>query len=214
MSLAFRIVSLVCFALIIYWCWGEESIAHRIFPSVPAEVSLTVDKASSELTLPSALGILAGVIVLSIIAFIFFKIKILPHLSAKLTNLLTGQDDVFSAEDDELHHVLQGIEESDNPKDLSELDLLCQRRGARLRHWTEYANLLRTRCRDSKAAIEVMQRAIRAVPSDEDKALLLYRIAGIYEQDLDDKASAQAHYEQAAEQYPRCSYGKMAKKRC
>lgn len=212
MTLILRLISLICLVGIIYLCWGEENIAHRLFPSVPADMSLSPSKIRDELTLSGALMMLGVTIALSMLAFYFFKIKVLPHLAAKMTNLLTGQDDVYDADDDELHQILQAIEASANPKDLRSLDELCHRQGKRLRNWTEYAHLLRTRCLDSKAAIAVMQRAIEAVPSDEDKALLLYRIAGIYEQDLHDEEAALRCYEQAAERYPHCSYGKMSKK--
>lgn len=210
MSIFLRCLALV--ALVVLGClvWGEEDLAHWLFPSVPADVALTQAKDAAELSLPMALFLLSLFIILAILLFVLFKAKILPHLAAKLTNWLTGQDDVYDAQSDELHQILQDLGSSSQREALAPLDELCQRRGSRLRHWTEYAHLLRTRFKDPRAAIEVLHRAYRAVPEDEDKALILYRIAGIYEQDLHDAQSAKSFYHKAAESYPHCSYGKQA----
>ncbi len=213
MKTVLRIIPLLGLAILAYLYWGEEGIAHLIFPSVPDEISLSPSKLAAGLSFEQSLLLLFGTILLSLIIFLIFKNTILPKISATILNWLTGQDSCYAPEDDELVQIMEQVGPSPSRGDLSPLDAYCQKHPKRLRGWTEYAKLLRTQIHDTEAAIDVLNRAHQAVASDEDKALILYRIAGIYENELGRPDKAKDVYAELIDKYPLCSYGKMALKK-
>lgn len=210
MKTALQLITLVLFLIVLYLYWGEETIAHLCFPSVPDDVPLSPSQPQFELQFEQSLLLLFSIIAASIILFIIFKNRVLPSISAGLLNWLTGNNSSYSPEDDELVQILNQLGPSPQREDLALLDAHCQRQPKRLRNWMEYAHLLRHHFRDHEAAIELLLRAYKQVAEDEDKALILYRIAGIYEQELKQKEQASHYYSETARLYPYCSYGKLA----
>ncbi len=213
MKITLRAIALLGLAAFAYFYWGEEALSHLMFPTVPADIALSPTTKNEELDMQQFLAMLAGVILLSFGLFLIFKNKFLPTISQALIDWLTGQNTTYSPEDDELVQILEQIGDSHQQEDLLPLDELCKRKPKRLRHWMEYANLLKTRFRDYEAAIAILNRAYNGVEEAEDKALILYRIAGIYEQELNQQDKAQDYYLQAAARFPHCAYGKLAGKK-
>ncbi len=213
MKTALRLIALLALALLAYLHWGDEGIAHLIFPSVPDDFSLTPSKLAEGLSFEQSLLLLFAVILISLILFLFFKKTILPKISAALLNWMTGQDSCYAPEDDELVQILEQLGSSPSREDLSLLDAHCENNPKRLRNWTEYANLLRTHFHDAEAAIDILKRALKVTTNAEDRALLLYRIAGLYERELKRADEAKTYYAEAASNYPFTSYGKLANRK-
>ncbi len=210
MKIVLRLFILLAFALSATLYWGQEGFAHLLFPSVPDDVALNPNKLVQGLDFEQSLILLVATIFISLLLFLYFKKAILPKISATLLNWLTGQDSCYTPEDDELVQIMEQLGSTPSREDLRLLDDYCQRKPKRLRNWTEYANLLRSHFHDAEAAIEVLKRALSVTKNTEDQALLLYRIAAIYEGELNRPDEAKQFYTQAASQHPLCSYGKLA----
>ncbi|MFI3243671.1 MAG: hypothetical protein R3Y56_05405 [Akkermansia sp.] len=210
MKIFLRLLTLLGLVLAAMLYWGEEGLAHLLFPSVPDDISLSPQQVDAGLDFEQCLLGLAVTIIISLILFLLFRRMVLPKMSAVLLNWMTGQDSCYSSEDDELMQILEHLGSTPTREDLQPLASYCAQHPKRLRGWTEYANLLRLHFQDAPAAIKLLRQAHDAVADAEDKALILYRIAGIYERELKQPEEAKAHYAEAADCYPQCSYGKLA----
>lgn len=136
---------------------------------------------------------------------ILFKIWVMPYLADRIVKILYGDQNSL---DETMEGILQNIREGNHDEALKALESYTASNPLRLAAWTERANLLRDSFKRPQDAVKVLEEAMEHIPGKEDKALLLYRIARIYELSLNNMEKAQNTYRLLCETYPRTTYGK------
>ncbi len=176
------------------------------FVGVVLQVRALMDEGQGLFSLLCLLGALA---VLALVEGVIFKCWILPPVAGELSERVYAGGGYTPAEDALLCCVGR-IREERQRELLPELERLVLADARRARAWQEYAHVLCEVFADAPAALGVLRRGVERVRDREDRAMLLCRAAYLAQDSLHDAALAQELYREAAQRFPRTSYGKFA----
>lgn len=178
-----------------------------IAPAILLSIFLLTDNLESAEQVALATSKPFMCVVFGIYEAILFKIWVMPYLADRIVKFLYGDQGSL---DESMERILQDIREGRKDEALKALEAYTADYPLHLTGWTERANLLRDGFKRPQDAVKVLEEAVAHISGKEDKALLLYRMARIYELSLDNTADAQKTYRLIAEQYPRTAYGREA----
>lgn len=178
-----------------------------IAPGILLAIYLLTDhiEGADQITMATSKPVMC--VVFGIYEAILFKIWVMPYLADRIVKFLYGDHNSL---DESMERIFQDIREGRQNEALKALETYTETNPRHLTGWTERANLLRDGFKRPQEAVKVLEEAVAHISGKEDKALLLYRIARIYELSLDNMPDAQKTYRLIAEQYPRTAYGREA----
>ncbi len=156
-------------------------------------------------TLGWLLGALA---LLAIVEGLLFRFWLLPGFGEKLGERIYAGG--YWPEDDPLLVLVERIRREKDPALLPQLEKAVLADARRMRGWQEMAHVLQDTFGRHEEALQLLRRGAGKVRPAEDRPMLLCRAAHIAATELRDPARAQALYREAAERYPRSTYGKLA----
>ncbi len=154
-------------------------------------------------------GILLSFLSAGLVGIVFVA-WLLPIFAHKLTHAVYDSSEEVGRDPFHDARVLmaQGEWEGaiENFKEAAELDPLNRM------PWVEIAKIQRTNLEDPAAAVATLRGAIEGQEWEEnDAAFLMFRLAEIYDEDLQDRADAVAILEQVMEQFPETRHSANAR---
>ncbi len=158
------------------------------------------------------LCLLGALAALALVETLLFRFWILPPLAGELGERVYSGG-TYSPAEDALVVLTERIRQEKGLSLLPELEKLVLADARRTRGWQEYAHVLQDVFHDAPAALEVLRRGAVRVGGREDRAMLLCRAAYLAADALHDAELADALYREAAERYPRTTYGRFAAQR-
>ncbi len=157
-----------------------------------------------------AIGLLlAALAALALLETLLFKFWILPPIATELGERVYAGGVYTPAEDALLVQVAR-IRELRDRSLLPALEKLVLGDSQRTRGWQEYAHVLHEVFADAPAALATLRRGAGSVRNKEERAMLLCRAAYLAADALQDRALASELYREAAQRYPRTTYGQFA----
>ncbi len=175
------------------------------FVWVVLELQRMLDEGQGLATISWLLGALA---VLAVVEGLLFRFWLLPAFGAHLGERIYQGG--YWPEDDPLLVLVERIRRDKDDKLLPKLEKAVLADARRARAWQEYAHVLQEVFAHHADALQVLCRGAEKVRPAEDRAMLLCRAAHIAAEELRDDRRAQELYREAAERYPRSSYGRLA----
>lgn len=164
----------------------------------------------------TALMVLGGLLALTVVEGLLFKLYLLPTWARALSERLYAGS--YLPQDDPLAALVHQIESKKRPELIPDLIRLVESDPYRVRAWLELARLLEPV--DAPQAVHhllrgaeiIASRRLRSRSSREDTALLLWRAATLSQKYADLAHRAPAILEQLTAQYADTAYGKHALK--
>lgn len=117
------------------------------------------------------------------------------------------------AGDDPLEQLALEVRRTRSEEAMERMRQFAEENGDRTRVWTECANLLRDVLQRPAEAAETLERGASQVGEKEDRALLLYRAACLYDAMPGKREKAVELWALASELYPETTYGAQAAER-
>lgn len=175
------------------------------FVAVLPVVERYIDRGSSL----TGVGImLAALAVMAAAEGLLFRYIILPRWGQSVSERLYAG--TYTPDSDPLAVLCDRIRNTHDAALLPQLEKQVQRECRRVRAWQELANIRAEEFGDPEAAVAALQQGCAAVRPAEDRAMLLYRAAGLCENRLNDRPRALSLYSEAARRFPRTVYGRKA----
>lgn len=115
--------------------------------------------------------------------------------------------------DDPLEQLALEVRRTRSQEAMDRLRQYAEENGDRTRVWTECATLLRDVLQRPAEAAETLEYGASFAGSKEDRALLLYRAASLYDSLPDKHEKALQLWKLASERYPETTYGAHAAER-
>ena len=141
---------------------------------------------------------------------IVFVIWLLPILAHKLTHAVYDSGEQVEA--DPFHDARVLMAQGDWDGAISSFKLAAQQDPLNRMPWVEIAKIQRVNLEAPQAAIETLRQAIEGQEWQEnDAAFLMFRLAEIYDEDLQERVSATAIMEQVVEQFPESRHSANAR---
>ena len=173
-----------------------------------AAVQPYVDAALNQNDKQSAFTLLGAALLLFVLAeALLFRLVLLPRMGQAVGEKLYGGS--YIPEEDRLVQAVEEVRRSKDREKLGAVRTLVQADRRRLRGWQELARLYQEEFGDMQAAAEVLTEGAAAVGDKEDRALLLYRAARLYEQ-MNRPERRLELLREAADRYGETVYGKKA----
>lgn len=166
--------------------------------------------APSELGLPELGYLSAAVAVGCFLAFACLK-WIWPRIGEWLADLVYNDRQISG--EDPLEQLARDVRRSRSEESMSRLRQFAEENAGRTRAWTECAAALSDAMNRPADAADVLETGAGRVSAKEDKALLLYRAAALYDKMPGREEKAQELLRLAAERFPMTTYGQMAAER-
>ncbi len=155
---------------------------------------------------------LGGLVVFALLETVIFKWWILPPLAGELGERVYSGGNYTPAQD-ALVVLVERIRQEKDRALLPELERLVLADARRTRGWQEYAHVLQDVFADASAALDALRRGAVRVRGREDRAMLLCRAAYLAADALHDSTLSGELYREAAQRYPRTTYGKFAQEK-
>lgn len=135
---------------------------------------------------------------------------LLPALGGAIADFIYG--DAHLASDEPLLRLTDEARRTRSAEALERLRRFAEENPRRLRAWTEYAAALKEYYGRPREAAGVYEQAAARVRGMQDKALLLYRAACLYDAlGVHDKALSL--WREAARRHPRAAYGRASREK-
>lgn len=166
--------------------------------------------APGELGLPELGDLSASIAVGCFLAFACLK-WIWPRIGEWVADLV--YNDRRIAGDDPLEQLARDVRRSRSEESMSRLRQFAEENAGRTRVWTECAAALNDAMNRPSDAADVLETGAERVPTKEDKALLLYRAAALYDKIPGREEKARELWRLAVERFPMTTYGQMAAER-
>ncbi len=155
--------------------------------------------------------LLGALALLAAVEGLLFRYWLLPSFGEKLGERIYAGG--YWPEDDPLLVLVERIRREKDAQLLPPLEKAVLADARRMRGWLEYAHVLQEVFNRHEEALQVLYRGAAKVRPVEDRPMLLCRAAHIAANELRDTARAQELYREAAQRYPRSTYGKLAASR-
>jgi TolA-binding protein len=143
---------------------------------------------------------------------IVFVIDVLPSLAHRMTHAV--YDSAEMVEDDAMHDARAKLAQGDYEgaiaafRDAAAMDTLNRL------PWVEISKIQRENLHDPAAAIATLRQAIEGQEWEmSDAAFLIFRLAEIYDEDLEDRLSAASLLQQVVDQFPETRHSANARHR-
>lgn len=166
--------------------------------------------APRELGLPQLGYLSAALAVGFFLAFACLK-WIWPLLGEWLADLV--YNDRRIAGDDPLEQLARDVRRTRSEESMNRLRQFAEENAGRTRAWTECAAALVDAMDRPADAAAVLETGAERVSAKEDKALLLYRAAALYDKMPGREEKASALWRLAADRFPQTTYGQRAAER-
>ena len=210
-------------AIIAGWAWfmksgeGEQEAILAEIERIEAEGSLeeleTVQSLREEVESLEGSKSLSGIMLAFLTAGlvgVVFVIDVLPVLAHKFTHAV--YDSGEQVEEDVMHDARAKLAQGDYEGAIESFrDAAAQDSMNRL-PWVEIAKIQRDTLHDPNGAIETLRQAIEGQAWEtNDAAFLMFRLAEIYDEDLQDRMSAATIMQQVMEQFPETRHSANAR---
>lgn len=134
---------------------------------------------------------------------------VLPLFARAVGNAVYGGGH-YSAADDAPVALAERIRAEKDREMLAQLYKLVRQDAGRSRCWSELADVLLHVFADPHEAVAVLVEGADCVSDAQDRAMLLFRAAGMRYRELRDSSGARELYELTAQRFPRTVYGQRA----
>lgn len=159
-------------------------------------------------TLRALAMLLGGLAVMAIIQGGVFKRWLLPLWAQAISERLYAGS--YLPEDDPIASLAAEIFSQHRADLVPELEKLVLADPSRTRAWLELARALELEAHDIPRAAHVLQRGAASVRHDADRAMLLWRAAGLLQKEEAHREEAKDLLDRVADEFPHTAYGHLA----
>lgn len=171
-------------------------------------VLIVRDELYSGEKLRAILILLAALAILATVEGLLFRYWVLPAWGDRLADKIYAGS--YEPGSDELAMLCTRIQQDKDSTLLPQLETLVHQQSGRTRGWLELARLYQLTFEQPQKARDILLEGAQHASGKEDRALLLFRAAALCEKSLSAPEKARELYQQAAQQFPKTTYGKKA----
>lgn len=155
--------------------------------------------------------ILLGVVT-AVVLGVIFVVDVLPVMAQKMTHAV--YDSAEMVEEDAMHDARAKVAQGDYEGAIEAFKIAAQSDPLNRMPWVEIAKIYRENLENPAAALNTLRTALEGQEWQvNDAAYLMFRVAELYDEDLQDRASAQTILLQVTEQFPNTRHSANARHR-
>jgi len=156
-------------------------------------------------------SILLGVVT-AVVVGVVFVIDVLPVIAQKMTHAV--YDSAEMVEEDAMHDARSKVAQGDYEGAIEAFKVAAQADPLNRMPWIEIAKIYRENLENPGAALSTLRTALEGQEWQvNDAAYLMFRVAELYDEDLQDRTSATTILLQVTEQFPNTRHSANARHR-
>ena len=154
-------------------------------------------------------GILLAFLSAGLVGIVFVT-QVLPKFAEKITHAVYDSGEEVEA--DPFHDALVLMAQGEWEAAIESFKVATQQDPYNRVPWVEIAKIQKTKLKDPASAVATLREAIQGQEwAENDAAFLMFRLAEIYEEDIEDHTAAAAIMEQIIEQFPESRHSANAR---